>query len=167
MKRNYRAFIVAIVNLFFCGTHFFALKCFLLRTAGIKIGKNTKIVGPFKIGKVADVEVGRNCWIGTGFTVHGNGTVRIGNNCDIAPEVSILTGSHELGTKERRAGEGVSYTIEIGNGCWIGARATIMGDTKVGDSSVVAACALVNKEVAVNTMVGGVPAKLIKALENG
>ena len=166
MKKYYRAFVVAFINAFFCGTHFFSLKRFLLKTAGMSIGTSTKIVGPLKIGKVVHLDIGDGCWIGADFTVHGNGTVHIGDNCDFGPEVSILTGSHEIGTAERRAGEGIAFTVTVGNGCWIGARATIMGDTTIGGASVVAACALVNKDVEQSCVVGGVPAKLIKELKD-
>jgi maltose O-acetyltransferase len=105
---------------------------------------------------------GENCWIGTGLTIHGNGTVTMGSCCDIGPDVTFLTGSHELGDANRRAGKGKTFDVTIGNGVWVGARSTVMAD--VGDGSAVAACACVSKTVGENLLVGGVPAKIIREL---
>jgi len=54
----------------------------------------------------------------------------------------------------------------VGNGVWIGGRVTVVGNTTIGNSSVVAACACVVRDVEANTLVGGVPAKIIRRLEN-
>ena len=157
---------IYLVNKVYAGTKekHFKKKRKLLNSIGFQIGEGTKIVGPiFCTGKLI---VGKNCWIGKNCIVNGNGTVIIGDNCDIAPEVTFLTGGHKIGDTNRRAGEGEIYTITVGNGVWIGARSTILGNVKIGDSSVVAASACVNKEVLKNTLVGGVPAKIIRELNN-
>lgn len=141
------------------------VKCALLRSVGHRIGRGTTIVSPVYI--IARVEIGDHCWINRGFTVHGNGVVRIGDNCDFGPDVSFLTGGHEINGPERRAlGDGVIYEIQVGDGCWVGSRATILGNTTVGASSVVAACACVVRDVPPNTLVGGVPAKTIRRLKD-
>ncbi len=139
----------------------------LLNALGHNIEEGTKIIGPITISSsVSTVNIGKDCFIGTGFTVHGNGTVTIGNNCDIAPDVAFLTGGHLIGDEQRRAGKGETYTITVGNGVWIGARSTILMNTNISDSCVVAACSCVTKSTEKNTLIGGVPAKLIKNLES-
>lgn len=166
-SRVMRYLVVRCINTFLCGTRFFGAKKCLLSIAGIKCGEKTKIVGPLYLGNVADVSFGNNVWVGAGFSVYGNGTVIIGSNVDIAPEVAILTGSHKIAITEnfvRRAGEGIKYQIKISDGCWIGARSTIMGNTVVGRGAVIAAGALVNKNVESDTLYGGVPAKIIRKL---
>lgn len=160
-----RFFVQAVVNHFLTGTKFFALKRKLLCSIGYEIGENTKIVGP--IMNTGHISVGRNCWIGRNLTVHGNGSVIIGDNCDIAPDVMFLTGGHRIGDAARRAGQGETYTITVGNGVWIGARSTMMKNISVGDGAVVAACACVTADVPENMVVGGVPAATIKELKNG
>ncbi len=150
------------VNTFFSGTHFFSLKRGLLRFAGVQVGKNTKVVGPLYI--TGDLSIGEECWIGKALTINGNGAVRIGDRCDVAPNVTFNTGTHEIGTAQRRAGEGKSVTICVGNGVWIGEGAAFANELQVGDSSVIACRACVVKEVLPNTLVGGVPAKKIKDL---
>lgn len=154
-----------LVNRILVGTRFFSAKRSLLRSAGNQIGENTKVVGPlYNTGKLC---IGNNCWIGKNLTVHGNGTVRIGDNCDIAPDVTFLTGGHRVGSAEHRAGLGETYHIAVGNGAWIGARATVTMNTAIGDGAVIAACACVIRDVPDNTLVGGVPARMIKELEDG
>lgn len=152
------------VNHLCVGTKYFGLKRKLLRLAGYEIGDGTRVVGP--VYCTGQMKVGKDCWIGKNFMINGNGTVAIGDNCDIAPEVAFQTGGHEIGTKERRAGEGVIFDISVGNGCWIGARSTVLGGVHVGDGCVIAACACVCKDVGNNCLVGGVPAKVIRELED-
>lgn len=162
LKRSWYTFCV---NKLYAGTKSksFEKKRKMLNALGHEIGEGTKIVGPvFCTGKLI---VGKNCWLGKNLFINGNGTVKIGDNCDIAPEVAFQTGGHEIGGSERRAGKGVIRNIEVGNGCWIGARSTILGDLKISDGCVVAACACVTKSVSPNTLVGGVPAREIRKLD--
>lgn len=155
-----RRIVIYLVNHVLKGTRFFNAKRKLLHSIGYEIGENTKIVGP--IYNTGTLCIGANCWIGCNLNVHGNGTVTIGDNCDIAPDVTFLTGGHQIGGPERRAGAGESYRIAVGNGVWIGGRVTVLQDTNIGDGSVVAACACVSKDVPANTLAAGVPAKVIK-----
>ena len=136
----------------------------LLNKIGFEIGENTKIVGPiFCSGKL---KIGENCWIGKNLKVNGNGNVVIGSNCDIAPEVTFQTGGHLIGSMERRAGKGMIFSQTVGDGSWIGGRVTILNNTKIGKSCVVAGCACVTKDVPDNSLVGGVPAKIIRSLSD-
>ena len=151
-----------IINNFFSTTRYFKLKRYLLNFSGIKVGKDTKVVAPLYLGTVATLTIGEGCWIGSGLNIYGNGNVVIGDRCDIAPDVSFVTGSHEMGGVERRAGKGVSYEIKIENGCWIGARVTILGDVTISNSSVIGTCSLVNKSIAASVIAAGVPAKIVK-----
>ena len=99
----------------------------------------------------------------------------IGNDVLIAPGVQINTASHPVSMYERltkdwnpSSGEyrwrTYAKPITIGNGCWIGANATILGGVTIGDGAVVAAGAVVTKDVEPHTLVGGVPAKFIKKI---
>ena len=166
LKRIKRKLILSLINSFLCGTSCFKIKQSLLRKAGIVIGDGTKIVGPFIVGNVSDIVIGSNNWIGTDFKVYGNGTLVIGDNCDFGPNVSILTGSHKIGCHNHRAGEGLDLTVRIGNGCWIGAKSTLLGNVNINDGAIVAAGAVVTSDVLPDTLVGGVPSKIIKELES-
>ena len=110
------------------------------------------------LGTVLELNIGENCWIGRNFEVDGNGTVNIGNNIDIAPNVVINTGGHEIDGVSRRAGKGMVNTVKIEDGCWIGTRVTIINSTKISKGCVVAAGSVIIKDVEENLLVAGVPA---------
>lgn len=157
-----RNICLALVNNVFAGTHFFNTKRLLLRAAGVDLAENVRVVGP--IFTTAKLVIGEGAWIGRNLTIHGNGVVKIGRKCDIAPDVTLLTGTHKIGSRIRRAGRGQTDNVSIGDGCWIGARVTILPGVEVGDGAVVSACACVTKNVPDDMLVGGVPAKAIKEL---
>lgn len=157
--------VMFLVNHVLVGTrpYFFEPKRKMLNSIGHSIGKGAKVVGPIEC--YSKLEIGQGCWIGKNLKVNGNGTVKIGNRCDIAPEVTFQTGGHEIGSRERRAGNGLICNQVVGNGVWIGGCSTIIGDVTISDGSVVAGCACVVKDVEENTLVGGVTAKVIRSLE--
>ena len=129
---------------------------------GAYVGKNVRVVGP--IFFTTNLHIEANTFIGRGFSAYGNGEVYIGENCDLAPDIAILTGSHNIGTSSHRAGPGISYTIKIESGCWVGARSTLTGNTTIGQGAVIACGSVVIRDVRENTLVAGVPAKEKKAL---
>ena len=159
---TWRRLCVFLVNHIFVGTRFFGVKRALLGGAGFDIGEGTRVVGPLHV--TTELSVGRDCWVGRDFAANGNGRVRIGDRCDIAPQVSLNTGGHEIGGPERRAGKGCVYDITVGSGTWLCAGSTVLGGVSVGESCVVAACACVVSDVPDDSLVGGVPARLIRRL---
>ncbi|MDB8545640.1 transferase [Turicibacter sanguinis] len=161
LKRKVSFFII---NHFLVSTNkrVFGVKRYLLNWSGVKIGENSKIVGPIYIS--GNLNIGNNVWIGANFCVRGNGVVTIEDNCDIAPDVSFVTGSHEIGPKERRAGIGFNKDIKVGSGTWIGAYSKILGGVNIERGCVIAAGSVVNKNVSENLLVGGVPTRIIREL---
>ena len=153
LKGIKRKIVLFLVNKIFVGTRYFEIKRKLLNSIGYKIGINTKIVGPVEC--TGNLIIGNDCWIGKNLKVNGNGTVIIGDRCDLAPEITFQTGGHLIGTKERRAGEGVVFNQNIGNGVWIGGRTTILNNTTIGNSSIIAGCSCVIKDVPCNVLWGG------------
>lgn len=153
-----------LVNNVFHGTRpqFFSIKRNLLNSIGYQIGEGSKIVGPIRC--TGTLKVGNNCWIGERLTIHGNGHVIIGDSCDLGPEVTFLTGSHQIGSPERRAGEGYNATIRISSGCWIGGKSVFTNNIEIGRSVVIAAGAIVCKPLTNDVLAGGVPAKVIRNL---
>jgi maltose O-acetyltransferase len=145
---------------------FYNLKIRWLASAGITAGKDAKVNGHTQFYGDGRIDIGHDTWIGPGCRFYSNdiAPVSIGNNCDIAPEVAFVTGSHELGGQARRAGSGTAREIVVGDGCWIGTRATILGGVHIGKSSVIAAGALVSEDIPENSLAGGIPAKVIKKL---
>ena len=165
IKRIRRSVFLLLFNLFFSGIgRFWAVKRFVLRLACVQCGNKTRVLGPLKIGPAVELSIGEDVWVGQDFSIYGSGTCIIGDRCDIGPNVSILSGSHEIGGPERRAGQGFHYHLTIGSGCWIGGKSVLYGNINIGNASIVAAGAVVNRNVGRNVIVGGVPAKIIKAL---
>lgn len=165
MKNIRSKIILFMVNHILVGTKFFSLKRYLLLLDGLKIGKNTNIVGPIYYGSSIKIEIGERVWIGKNVFFDGNGEVSIGNNVDIAPHVIFSTGGHEIGDSLHRAGTGKVYKIKVADGCWIGTRATLVGDIIVNSGVVVGAMSLVKDSVPSNALVGGNPAKIKKNYE--
>lgn len=159
-----RIVVTYLVNHIYVGTRCYETKRKLLNSIGYEIGEGTRVAGP--VFCTGHLKVGKDCWIGRGITVHGNGSVVIGDNCDIAPEVVFLTGGHKIGDASRRAGEGENYHIEVGSGTWLGARATIGRSVTIGRSCMIGACACVMQDVENNKLVGGVPAREIRTLDD-
>lgn len=165
LKGLQRAVILFRVNNLLVGTKqasFEKKRKLLNKLSAFEIGEGTRIVGPIEV--TGTLKTGKNCWIGKNFKVNGNGTVTIGDNCDIGPEVTFQTGGHRLGDPSRRAGEGLIFHQVVGNGVWIGGRASILNHSAIGDGVVIAGCACVTESVAPNVLVGGVPARIIRDL---
>lgn len=162
---TYKRWTLYRVNVLLAGTkekNFEKKRILLNRLDNFQIGEGTKIVGPIEC--YGQLKAGKNCWIGKNLRINGNGTVMIGDNCDIGPEVTFQTGSHEIGSSHRRAGKGVVCQQSVGSGTWIGGRSTILNSTAIGEGCVIAGCACVTKDVAPNTLAGGVPARKLRDL---
>lgn len=159
-----RELSIRLINKLFCFTRFWNIKRLLLKVAGINIG-NSYIVGPIYLGSMINIKIGNGCWLGKDLSMDGDGKIEIEDNVDIAPHVVISTGSHEIGTEARRAGEGVVKKIKIGSGTWIGTNVTIVNDTIIGSGCVIAAGSVVTGDIPDNVLAAGVPAKVKKKLE--
>lgn len=163
-SRVIRAVCLFILNHFFSGTHFWCAKRLLLRGGGISCGRETKVVGPMLVGRCCSVSFGKDCWIGANLIIHGDGQVEIGDRCDLAPDVSFITGTHEIGSHDRRAGKGKNERICIGSGCWVCAKAVFLGGVSVGDGCVVGACTLVNRSMGNDSFIIGIPGRAARTL---
>ena len=92
-------------------------------------------------------------------------SIRVGNNVMIGPNVDIYTVNHPMTAKGRREYLGKGFPVTIGNDVWIGGKVTITPGVTIGNNVVVAAGAVVTKDIPDNVLVGGVPAKVIKKLD--
>lgn len=115
---------------------------------------------------------GKNIIVGDYFLANYNVTIldiskfTAGNNVWIGPNTLITTINHPLSPKGRREFLGIAQPITIGDDVWIGGNCTILPGVNIGNNVVVAAGAVVTKDVPDNCVVGGVPAKIIKEIEN-
>ena len=141
----------------------------LLRALGVPIGARTAFAGPLKItgsGAIGQMlSFGSGCHITGPLHVDLMASVRIGARVFLGYEVMLLTADHEVSMPLQRCGPLVTGAIEIEDGAWIGSRAVILPGVRIGRGAVVAAGAIVTKDVSANTMVGGVPATLLRHLD--
>ena len=108
--------------------------------------------------------IGESCKIGLECFFDLSARIILDDFVTLGPQITIITGSHKIGSSANRLGENTRADVEIGKGVWMGARCTILPGVKIGDGAVIAAGALVNKDVPPNSLVGGVPAKIIRYL---
>ena len=153
--------VMFLVNHLFDGAYLFEMKRWLLNGIGYSLGEGTKVVGPIYCG--AKLKTGCNCWFGKNLTIHGNGTVELGDNCDVAKNVTFLTGVHSPGSPEHGA-ESQKYSVFVGDGSWIGPGATLGRNVSIGKGCMVLADACVMKDMPENTLIGGVPARIVRKL---
>lgn len=115
---------------------------------------------------------GKNIHVGKYFIANYNVTildireVRIGDHCMIGPNTLITTVNHPLLPSKRRAHMGIAEPVTIKDDVWIGGNVTILPGVTIGNNVVVAAGAVVTKDVEDNCVVAGVPAKVIKKIED-
>ncbi len=155
--------------LFFCPPFCFnRLRTALYRLSGIRIGANTVVAGTLSLMGGPQIHkrlrIGENCFINTPVSLDLNAEISIGNDVGVGHHVVLVTASHEIGPPGRRLGAMHPRPIVIEDGCWIGARATILPGVTVGAGAIVGAGAVVTRDVAPNTLVAGVPARPIKKL---
>jgi len=124
------------------------------------IGKNCIIKEGFKCNFGFNISIGNDCYINYNVTILDSYEVSIGNNVFIAPNVVISAVTHPLEANCRRNLKGGKTVIE--DDVWIGANATILPGVTLRKGAVIAAGAVVTKNVESNTLVGGIPARFIK-----
>ena len=122
------------------------------------------LIPPFYSAYGLDLRVGQRVFINQCCTLYDMGGVDIADRVMIGPNVNIITTGHPLKLSERRAYV-EAKPIVIEKNVWIATGATILGGVTVGENCVVAAAAVVTKDVPPNSFVAGVPAKVVRSLE--
>ena len=111
------------------------------------------------------VRIGNDTGLNQGVFIGGQGGVDVGHHVIIGPGVKIFSEDHQFSGTEyiKNQGEKRAQVI-IGDNCWLGSNVTILAGVKLGNKTIVAAGAVVNKSFSGNCIIGGIPAKLIKYL---
>lgn len=138
------------------------IRVLLGKMTAAEIDANTTVFPPFQINYGKNTKIGKHVFINFDCTFLDLGGITIEDNVLIAPKVSLLTEAHPISFVNRQAL--VAKPIHIKRNAWIGANATILQGVSIGENSVVAAGAVVQKDVPDNVIVAGVPAKIIKSI---
>jgi acetyltransferase-like isoleucine patch superfamily enzyme len=129
---------------------------------GKKVDDTFFLIPPFYSDFGENIHIGKNVFVNHACTFMDRGGITLEDEVLIGPKVNLITTNHPLDPSKRRST--ISLPIVIKKRAWIGVGATILAGVTIGENSVVAAGAVVTKDVPANTIVGGVPAKIIKPI---
>jgi len=127
---------------------------------GTEIDPSTTIFPPFHTNFGRSIRLGRNIFINHACSFLDIGGITIEDDVQIGPRVNLTSENHPLDPTDRTTL--IPRPIVIKRNAWIGAGATILPGVTVGENAVVAAGAVVSRDVPPNTVVAGVPAKVVK-----
>lgn len=110
-----------------------------------------------------NIKVGKNVFINSGCCFQDQGGIELGDGCLIGHQTVIATLNHDISPATRSSM--TPAKVILGKNVWVGAHSTILPGVTIGDNAVIAAGAVVTKDVPANAVVAGVPAKIIKMIE--
>lgn len=118
---------------------------------------------PFYTDYGKNISVGKHVFINMGCSFQDQGGITIGDHTLIGHNAVFATINHGIAAKKR--GNNYPKPIVIGSNVWIGANVTITAGVTIGDNAVIAAGAVVTKDVPEAVIVGGIPAKIIREID--
>ena len=139
------------------------IRAILSEILGQSIDPSTAVLAPFSTNFGKHTTIGKNVFINHGCSFLDLGGITIEDDVLIGPQVKLVTENHPVDPSNRKSLDVKS--VHIGKNVWLGAGAIILPGVTVGENSIVAAGAVVTKDVHANTIVGGVPAKFIKKID--
>lgn len=139
----------------------------LLNIAGHDIHPSAVLSPDVFLGSAQGLKIGAHSFMNYGCFLDLCAPVSIGTRTSIGYQVMLITGSHEIGSARSRTGTLQPKPITIGNGVWIGARATVLPGVSINDGCVIAAGAVVTGDCAADGLYAGVPARRVRDLPQG
>ncbi len=134
----------------------------------IRIGAFSRLIISTSFNNIGNyIKIGNNVGVGEFTYLGGAGGLEIGNDCIIGQYFSCHPENHQFGdTNKLIRLQGVSRKgIKVGDNCWIGAKVTILDGVTIGSNCVIAAGAVVTKSMPKGSLIGGVPAKVLKTID--
>lgn len=139
------------------------MRIWLLRRLGMDIDPSVVMqAGAWFSGR--KVSIGPGTRFNTQCFFDESAPITIGANCNFGPQVMVHTSAHPIDGPERRAGPQRIKPVKIGNGVWVGLRASVLPGVTIGDSCVIAAGAMVAADCKADGLYAGVPARRIRDL---
>ncbi len=140
------------------------LRVLFSKLIGREVDPSFGLFPPFYTDCGKNIRLGKRVFINSGCCFQDQGGIEIGDDVLIGQQVVIATLNHDLAPEKR--GNMIPKPVKIGDKVWIGAHATILAGVTIGEGAVVAAGAVVTKDVPPRVVVAGVPAKIIKKIED-
>src|SRR5699024_4719688 len=131
---------------------------------GQKLDENFSLFLPFTTDFGKNIKIGESVFINYGCRFQDQGQIVIGDECLVGYNVVLTTINHDYNPLNR--GTMHLEPIVLKKRVWIGSNSTVVPGVTIGENSIVAAGSVVNKDVAPNTIVGGVPARFVSNLED-
>lgn len=138
------------------------LRSLFSQLIGRPVDETFGLFPPFYTDCGKNIHIGKNVFINMGCKFQDQGGIFIGDGALIGHNVVLATLNHAMSPEDRSSM--ILAPIHIGKQVWIGANATILPGVTIGDGAIVAAGAVVTKDVPENTIVGGVPAVVLRHL---
>lgn len=129
---------------------------------GTEVDESTTVFPPFYTNFGRFISLGKNVFINHNCSFLDIGGITIEDDVQIGPSVNLTSENHPLDPTDRKTV--LPKQITIKRNAWVGAGATILPGVTVGENAIVAAGAVVSRDVPPNTVVAGVPAKVVKTL---
>lgn len=136
---------------------------FLSQITGRSIDSTLWLIPPFYTDFGRNIHFGKNVFVNSACTFMDRGGIYIDDEVFIGPKVNLITINHDINPFNRNTT--ICKPIHIEKRVWIGVAATILPGVRIGENSIIGANAVVTKDVPSNTIVGGNPAKVIKAID--
>lgn len=131
---------------------------------GKPVNRTLGLIPPFNTDCGKNIHVGENVFINSGCKMQDQGGIYIGNDVLIGHNACLLTLNHAK-EPEKRA-DMHPGPIHIEDKVWLGSNVTVLPGVTIGEGAIVAAGAVVTKDVEPNSIVGGIPAKFIKNVDD-
>jgi acetyltransferase-like isoleucine patch superfamily enzyme len=141
-----------------------AIRAVWAELTNAEIDPTFRLIPPVYSDQGVNIRVGGDVFINHNCTLNDIGGITIGNEVFIGPRVSLVTSGHPVDPAFRRR-QIVAAPIAIERGVWICTGATVLQGVSVGEDSVVAAGAVVTRDVPAGVVVGGVPARVLRSVK--
>ena len=138
------------------------LRALVSELVGYKVDDGFRLFPPLYSDYGKNIKLGTNVFINSGCCFQDQGGIEIGDGCLIGHQVVIATLNHDFDPAKRA--EMTAKKVVLGKNVWVGSHATILPGVTVGDGSIIAAGAVVTKDVPERCIAAGVPARVIRTL---
>lgn len=135
----------------------------LSRLFGRQVDETFRVFPPFYTDFGKNTTIGKNVFINACCHFQDQGGITLGDGCLIGHNVVFATLNHGFAPADRASL--YPAPIVLGKNVWIGSNSTLLQGIRIGDNAVIGAGSVVTKDVPANTIVGGVPARILRQID--